>query len=107
MNLTVSVDDEAVQDADDSSARAKAANAVVSPQVMQEYFAGATRFLGVAAELAQRKVELRARHGRTLPWWRGRLLTRAAQYRFPSRDGLGVISLQVPMSRMRVVRFQE
>ncbi len=34
---------------------------VVSVQVMQEYFATATRKLGVAPELAQRKVEILAR----------------------------------------------
>jgi len=32
--------------------------AVVSPQVLQEYFAAATRKLGVAPETAQRKVEI-------------------------------------------------
>ena len=35
--------------------------AVVSLQVLQEYFAAATRKLGVAAEIAQRKVEILAR----------------------------------------------
>ena len=35
--------------------------ALVSIQVLQEYFAAATRKLGVAPELAQRKVELMAR----------------------------------------------
>jgi len=35
--------------------------AVISLQVMQEYFAAATRKLGVDPELAQRKVELLAR----------------------------------------------
>ena len=35
--------------------------AVVSLQVLQEYFAAATRKLGVAAEMAQRKVEILAR----------------------------------------------
>jgi predicted nucleic acid-binding protein len=34
---------------------------VVSSQVLQEYFAAATRKLGVAAEIARRKVELFAR----------------------------------------------
>lgn len=34
---------------------------VVSSQVLQEYFAAATRKLGVAAEVARRKVELFAR----------------------------------------------
>ena len=60
--------------ADDSSAREKKARAVdliteyqktgkalVSLQVLQEYFADATRKLGVAPELAQRKVELMSR----------------------------------------------
>jgi predicted nucleic acid-binding protein len=35
--------------------------AIVSIQVLQEYFAAATKKLGVAPELAQRKVELMAR----------------------------------------------
>ena len=35
--------------------------AVISLQVMQEYFAAATRKLGIDAELAQRKVEILAR----------------------------------------------
>lgn len=35
--------------------------AVISLQVMQEYFSAATRKLGVSAETAQRKVELLAR----------------------------------------------
>ncbi|MGH9672409.1 MAG: PIN domain-containing protein [Bryobacteraceae bacterium] len=35
--------------------------ALVSMQVLQEYFAAATRKLGVAPDLAQRKVELMAR----------------------------------------------
>jgi len=35
--------------------------AVVSLQVLQEYFAAATRKLGVAPEMAQRKVEILAR----------------------------------------------
>ncbi len=35
--------------------------AVVSLQVMQEYFVAATRKLGLAPELAQRKVEILAR----------------------------------------------
>ena len=35
--------------------------AVVSLQVMQEYFAAATRKLGLAPEMAQRKVEILAR----------------------------------------------
>ncbi|PWT98948.1 MAG: twitching motility protein PilT [Terriglobia bacterium] len=35
--------------------------AVVSLQVLQEYFAAATRKLGLAAEIAQRKVEILAR----------------------------------------------
>jgi predicted nucleic acid-binding protein len=36
-------------------------SSVISLQVLQEYFAAATRKLGVAAETAQRKVELLAR----------------------------------------------
>ena len=57
--------------ADDSSAPAKqlravqlvnehlrARSAVISLQVLQEYFAAATRKLGVPSEIAQRKVEL-------------------------------------------------
>ncbi|HXO25862.1 MAG TPA: PIN domain-containing protein [Thermoanaerobaculia bacterium] len=36
-------------------------NGVVSSQVLQEYFAAATRKLGVPAEIARRKVELFAR----------------------------------------------
>jgi predicted nucleic acid-binding protein len=36
-------------------------SAVLSLQVLQEYFAAATRKLGVAAETAQRKVEILAR----------------------------------------------
>jgi predicted nucleic acid-binding protein len=60
--------------ADDVSARQKKANAIsliteyqksgkalVSLQVLQEYFAVATRKLGVAPEIAQRKVELMSR----------------------------------------------
>jgi len=39
----------------------KATTAVVSTQVMQEYFVAATRKLGVPAELAQRKLEILAR----------------------------------------------
>jgi len=39
----------------------RAGLALVSIQVLQEYFAAATRKLGVAPELAQRKVELMAR----------------------------------------------
>jgi predicted nucleic acid-binding protein len=39
-----------------------AGTGVVSTQVLQEYFATATRKLGVAAELARRKVELFSRH---------------------------------------------
>ena len=37
---------------------ANAGNAVFSLQVMQEYYAAATRKLGIAPEVAQRKVEL-------------------------------------------------
>jgi len=37
------------------------ASGVVSSQVLQEYFAAATRKLGVPAEIARRKVELFAR----------------------------------------------
>lgn len=60
--------------ADDASARKKRERAialivehrkrnslVISLQVLQEYFAVATRKLGVAAEIAQRKVEVLAR----------------------------------------------
>lgn len=60
--------------ADDAGARSKqrrairliaehqrAGMAMVSLQVLQEYFAAATRKLGVAAEIAQRKVELMSR----------------------------------------------
>jgi predicted nucleic acid-binding protein len=60
--------------ADDASAPAKQERAisliaehqrqkssVISLQVLQEYFAAATRKLGVAAETAQRKVEILAR----------------------------------------------
>lgn len=60
--------------ADDSAAPAKQARAislfaeywkyeaaVISLQVMQEYFSAATKKLGVTAETAQRKVELLAR----------------------------------------------
>jgi predicted nucleic acid-binding protein len=36
-------------------------SAVLSTQVLQEYFAAATRKLGLPAELAQRKVEIMAR----------------------------------------------
>ena len=39
----------------------KSGKAIVSLQVLQEYFAAATRKLGVAPELAQRKVELMSR----------------------------------------------
>ena len=39
----------------------KSGKALVSLQVLQEYFAAATRKLGVAPELAQRKVELMSR----------------------------------------------
>jgi predicted nucleic acid-binding protein len=39
----------------------RSGTSVISLQVMQEYFAAATRKLGVDAELAQRKVEVLAR----------------------------------------------
>jgi predicted nucleic acid-binding protein len=39
----------------------RSATAVISLQVMQEYFVAVTRKLGVDAELAQRKVEILAR----------------------------------------------
>jgi len=39
----------------------RAGTAVISLQVLQEYFVTATRKLGVTAELAQRKVEVMAR----------------------------------------------
>lgn len=52
--------------------------AVVSLQVLQEYFAAATRKLGVAPETAQRKVEL---------------LTRARVVRFEPGDVIAAIEL--------------
>lgn len=51
---------------------------VISLQVMQEYFAAATRKLGVDAELAQRKIEILAR---------GRVI------RFEPRDVIAAIEL--------------
>jgi predicted nucleic acid-binding protein len=39
----------------------RSASAVISLQVMQEYFVAATRKLGIAPEVAQQKVELMAR----------------------------------------------
>ena len=52
--------------------------AVLSLQVLQEYFAAVTRKLGVAPELAQRKVEL---------------LARCNVVRFDSRDVIAAIEL--------------
>src|SRR5690242_3478689 len=52
--------------------------AVVSLQVLQEYFVAATRKLGVSAELAQHKVELMAR---------------ARVVRFPPGDVIAAIEL--------------
>jgi predicted nucleic acid-binding protein len=52
--------------------------AVVSLQVLQEYFAAATRKLRVAAEIAQRKVEL---------------LSHAGVVRFEARDVVSAIEL--------------
>jgi predicted nucleic acid-binding protein len=52
--------------------------AVVSPQVLQEYFAAVTRKLGVAPEMAQQKVEILAR---------GRVV------RFEARDAIAAIEL--------------
>jgi predicted nucleic acid-binding protein len=74
MNSLAFFDTDVLVYADDASARKKRERAislivehrrrnslVVSLQVLQEYFAAATRKLGVAAELAQQKVEVLAR----------------------------------------------
>jgi predicted nucleic acid-binding protein len=53
-------------------------SAVLSLQVLQEYFAAATRKLGVAAETAQRKVEI---------------LARGKVVRFTERDVIAAIEL--------------
>ena len=66
-NILVYTDD---HDAPDKRARAldlvaeqrAAGSGVISTQVLQEYFAVATRKLGVPAAIARRKVELFARH---------------------------------------------
>jgi predicted nucleic acid-binding protein len=74
MNGLVFFDTNVLVYADDASSREKQkraialfaqhlrrGTAVVSLQVLQEYFVAATRKLGIAAEVAQRKVEVLAR----------------------------------------------
>jgi len=80
--------------------------AVVSLQVLQEYFAAATRKLGVAPEMAQRKVEILAR-GRVVRFDAGDVIAAIELHRLTQISFWDALIVHAARSAGAVVLYTE
>jgi len=80
--------------------------AVVSLQVLQEYFAAATRKLGVAPEMAQRKVEILAR-GRVVRFYAGDVVAAIELHRLTQISFWDALIVHAARSAGAVVLYTE